>query len=82
MQPFFYVYILASDSNEGIHYTGVTGDLKQRLLDHNQGKCPNTARRGPWRIETAVAFRSQAKARAFEKYLKSGSGREFARRHF
>jgi predicted GIY-YIG superfamily endonuclease len=37
MQPFFYVYILASDSNEGIHYTAVTGDLKQRLLEHNQG---------------------------------------------
>jgi predicted GIY-YIG superfamily endonuclease len=82
MQPFFYVYILASDSNEEIHYTGVTGDLKQRLLEHNQAKCPNTARHRPWRIETAVAFRSQAKARAFEKYLKSGSGREFAPRHF
>jgi predicted GIY-YIG superfamily endonuclease len=82
MQTFFYVYILASDSNEGIHYTGVTRDLKQRLLEHNQGKCPNTARHRPWRIEAAVAFRSQAKARAFEKYLKSGSGREFARRHF
>jgi len=82
MRTFFYVYILASNSNEGTHYTGVTRDLEQRLLEHNQGKCPNTARRGPWRIETAVAFRSQAKARAFEKYLKSGSGREFARRHF
>jgi putative endonuclease len=82
MQTFFYVYILASDSNEGTHYTGVTRDLKQRLLEHNQGKCPNTAWHRPWRIETAVAFRSQAKARAFEKYLKSGSGREFALRHF
>src|SRR5215472_731924 len=33
-------------------------------------------------IETAVAFRSEAKARSFERYLKAGSGREFARRHF
>ncbi len=82
MQTFFYVYILTSDSKGGVHYTGVTRDLKQRLLDYNQGKCPMTARHRRWRIETAVAFRSQAKARAFEKYLKSGSGREFARRHF
>ena len=28
-----------------------------------------------------MAFSSEPKARAFEKYLKSGSGREFARRH-
>ena len=31
--------------------------------------------------ETAIAFTSEIKARAFEKYLKTGSGREFARRH-
>jgi len=28
-----------------------------------------------------VAFRCSEKASAFEKYLKSGSGRSFARRH-
>jgi len=33
-------------------------------------------------IEKPIAFASEAKARAFEKYLKSESGREFARRHF
>ena len=82
MQTFFYVYILTSDLKEGIHYTGVTRDLKQRLFEHNQGKCPTTARHRPWRIESAIVFRSQEKARAFERYLKSGSGREFARRHF
>jgi putative endonuclease len=37
---------------------------------------------GPWYIEVAVAFRSEAKARRFERYLKTGSGREFSRRHF
>ncbi len=82
MQAFFYVYILVSEANETIHYAGVRRDLEQRLLEHNQGKCPYTAQHRPWRIETAVAFRSEGKARAFEKHLKSGSGREFARRHF
>ena len=55
---------------------------KKRLLEHNQGKCPHTAQSKPWRIETAIAFRSEGKAGAFERYLKSGSGREFARRDF
>jgi hypothetical protein len=33
-------------------------------------------------METVVRFSSKDKARAFEAYLKTGSGREFARRHF
>ncbi len=82
MQPFSYVYILVSESEPSRHYTGMTENLAARLKDHNDGRCLHTAKHGPWRIETAVAFSSQAKALAFEKYLKSGSGREFARRHF
>jgi predicted GIY-YIG superfamily endonuclease len=82
MKSFFYVYIMVSQADEKTHYTGVARDLQERLLKHNQGGCAHTARHWPWRIETAVAFRSEKKARTFEKYLKSGSGREFARRHF
>ena len=82
MQSFFYVYILVSEANEKLHYTGLTRELEKRLLEHNQGKSPHTAQDRPWRIETAIAFRSEGKARAFERYLKRGSGREFARRHF
>ena len=82
MNGFYYVYILVSESNEMVHYSGTTRDLNARLDEHNRGKCPYTAKHRPWKIETAVAFRSQAKARHFESYLKTGSGREFARRHF
>ena len=81
MKDFFYVYILVSQAKETIHYTGITRDLERRLLEHNRGACPHTLQHRPWRIETAIAFKSESKARAFEKYLKSGSGREFARRH-
>jgi putative endonuclease len=49
---------------------------------HNTGKVSHTSKHKPWRIETAVAFSNKRKATAFERYLKSGSGREFARRHF
>ena len=82
MRRFYYVYVLISDTDQSIHYMGVTRDLSDRLREHNAGKCPHTAKYKPWKIETAIAFNSEAKARAFEKYLKTGSGREFARRHF
>jgi putative endonuclease len=82
MNRFFYVYILVSESDSSIHYTGITRNLSARLLKHNRGECLHTTKHKPWSVETAVSFTSQAKARAFEKYLKSGSGREFARRRF
>jgi putative endonuclease len=82
MKNFFYVYILIGKADGKNHYTGFTRDLQARLMKHNQAGCADTSRFRPWQIETAIAFRSEKKARAFEKYLKTGSGREFARRHF
>jgi predicted GIY-YIG superfamily endonuclease len=79
---FFYVYILVSKADRSFHYTGITIDLNERLSMHNRGKCNNTAVYRPWHVETAIAFTSETKARAFEKYLKTGSRREFARHHF
>jgi len=37
---------------------------------------------GPWKLIVEVGFGDKAEAFAFEKYLKSGSGRAFAKRHF
>jgi len=79
---FYYVYILTSEADEIHHYTGVTTNIEARLKAHNAGQVPHTAKCRPWRIETAVAFRSREKAVAFEKYLKSHSGRAFAVKHF
>jgi len=79
---FHYVYILVSESDPTRHYVGCTRDPGMRLKNHNKGNVPHTAKYRPWRIETCTAFKDKAKAVAFEAYLKSGSGREFARRHF
>ena len=76
-----YVYILESLAFPGKHYTGMTDDLRARLKRHNAGDVRNTARYVPWRLETYVAFAGEKKASAFETYLKSGSGRAFAKRH-
>ena len=82
MQKFYYVYILVDITTETHHYTGVTEDLHARLAKHNAGEVPHTSKFKPWRIQTAIAFDCKEKAYAFEKYLKTGSGREFAKRHF
>jgi predicted GIY-YIG superfamily endonuclease len=64
------------------HYPGHTADLKARLAEHKRGKCPHTAKHAPWRLRCYFAFHTEATARNFERYLKSGSGRSFAKRHF
>ena len=82
MQKFYYVYILVDITTETHHYTGVTEDLHARLAKHNAGEVPHTSKFKPWRIQTAIAFDGKEKACVFEKYLKTGSGREFAKHHF
>ena len=82
MQNFYYVYILIDTETEMHHYVGFTQDLSERLAKHNAGEVPHTSKFKPWRIQTAIAFDCKEKAVAFEDYLKSGSGREFAKRHF
>ena len=82
MKNFHYVYILVSESDESRHYTGITDKIDARLKAHNEGKVPHTSKYRPWKIETAIAFRSPEKAVEFERYLKSHSGRAFASKHF
>ena len=82
MQNFYYVYILIDTETEMRHYVGFTQDLSERLAKHNAGEVPHTSKFKPWRIQTAIAFDCKEKAVAFEDYLKSGSGREFAKRNF
>jgi predicted GIY-YIG superfamily endonuclease len=77
----FYVYILQSEADSEQFYTGLADDLRRRLAEHNEGLSLHTAKSRPWKLITYTAFADREKAAAFEKYLKSGSGREFARRH-
>jgi len=75
-----YVYILQT-INHPIHfYVGLTEDLKERLKAHNAGKVPHTSKSAPWKIKTYLAFSDEIQANNFEKYLKSASGRAFAKK--
>ena len=77
-----YVYILESEVSQGRFYAGVTTDLDRRVQEHNSGKSVHTNNYRPWTIATHIAFSDRSKALRFEKYIKSGSGRAFAKRHF
>jgi predicted GIY-YIG superfamily endonuclease len=76
------VYVLRSDAAPGRYYTGLTSDLDARLRAHNAELSTHTANGRPWRVVAAVTFADPTRAEEFERYLKSGSGRAFARRHF
>jgi predicted GIY-YIG superfamily endonuclease len=79
---FHSVYILESVTNPEHFYVGLTDNLYERLRKHNADEVPHTSKFKPWVIKTAIAFRDRERASAFEHYLKSGSGRAFARKHF
>ena len=75
-----YVYILRSLGYLDRYYVGVTADLRSRLETHNAGEVAHTSKYAPWAIKTYVAFSDEKQAIAFEKYLKSPSGRAFAKK--
>jgi putative endonuclease len=77
-----FVYILRSDVDPGRHYVGVTSDIDWRLEWHNRGPGGHTIDHRPWSSVVIVEFPTEQRALRFERYLKSGSGRAFARRHF
>ena len=77
-----YVYLLQSTSSPNQRYVGITDDLQKRLKQHNAGDSAHTAKCRPWKIVVAIRFEDDARAAAFERYLKSGSGRAFTNRHF
>ena len=81
MNDYHYVYTLQSLSQPNQIYTGRTENLQGRLNDHNAGKVPHTSKFRPWVIRSATAFKDKNRATAFERYLKSGSGRAFLHRH-
>lgn len=75
----YYVYLLlCSDLRT---YIGCTDDLKERIERHNKGNIPVTKDRLPVKLISYFAFSNKYTAYDFEKYLKSGSGRAFLKKH-
>jgi len=63
-------------------YIGFTQNIQARINAHNKGRVPHTSKFKPWTVLSYTSFSDRTKALAFEKYLKSGSGRQFIYKHF
>ncbi len=77
-----FVYVLKSADSPEYFSIGLTSNVAADVADHNDGRRPHTARRRPWELHIVVEFRDEPTAIRFARYLKSGSGRAFAKRHF
>ena len=74
----YYAYSLKCKDG---YYLGCTNDLKDRINRHQKGKISATADRLPIELDFYLAIKDKYKAFEFEKYLKSGLGRAFVKRH-
>ncbi|MBI5127484.1 GIY-YIG nuclease family protein [Candidatus Roizmanbacteria bacterium] len=76
----YYVYLLICKNSSS--YVGCTDNLKARIERHNKGYVPATKYLLPIKLISYVSFLNKNTAFKFEKYLKSGSGRAFIKKHF
>ncbi|MFH1507169.1 MAG: GIY-YIG nuclease family protein [Candidatus Omnitrophota bacterium] len=75
------VYILISKKYPDRIYIGLTEDVSRRIDEHNADKSSYSRKYGPWELITYTTFNDKKKAIKFEKYLKSGSGFAFLKKH-
>lgn len=78
----YYVYLIRSIKFPQTIYVGYTTDLKKRLATHNAGGSIHTKNDKPWELVIYLGFKEMDCAKQFEQYLKSQSGRAFARKRF
>ena len=78
----YYVYILKSVTFPAKNYIGYTTNIDHRLMVHNAGESLYTNKYKPWALRMCLTFQEESKAIAFEKYLKTGSGKAFIKNHF
>ena len=76
----FYAYLLRSEQNPKRFYYGFSSDLKKRLKVHSQGGNVSTKTGVPCTLAWYGGFESESAAIAFERYLKTASGKAFARK--
>jgi putative endonuclease len=62
------------------HYVGLTSDVGGRLHWRNEGPSGVTRASRPWSLVVSLEFGDATITGRFERYLKTGSGRAFARR--
>jgi putative endonuclease len=72
----FFVYSICSAERNYI-YVGLTDNPERRIGQHNAGYEKTTRAYAPFSILLIESFPTRLEARALEKYLKSGVGKEY-----
>jgi putative endonuclease len=72
----YYTYVLRSKLDNKL-YIGSTSNLKNRILQHNNGEVESTKDRRPLDLIYYEACLTEIKAQKREKYFKTGFGRRF-----
>jgi putative endonuclease len=71
-----YVYVIQSELDDGL-YIGMSGNLRRRFLQHQNGESQSTKGRRPWKLIYYEAYIDEQDAIGREVFLKSGGGRKF-----
>lgn len=71
----YYTYVILLTT--GDYYTGHAHDLQKRIKEHQRSAVFTTKNGKMKELVFYAAFKSEKKARAFEKYLKGSSGNAF-----
>ena len=80
--PMFWVYVLKNPT--GKFYVGQTGNLADRLSDHNKTDSVEghfTRKNGPWELVWREAHSSRGSAMKRERQIKRMKSSEWIRRH-
>ena len=70
------VYILYSDPCKKF-YTGQTGDIENRIIEHNKGETKSIRMCVPWRLVWNHEVGTRAKAMMLEKKIKARGAARF-----
>ncbi|MDH3892359.1 MAG: GIY-YIG nuclease family protein [candidate division Zixibacteria bacterium] len=71
----YYLYILQSEAIDRL-YIGVTGDLKNRIKRHNQGRSLSTKSARPWKVVHTEEFNTRSEAMMRESQLKKWKNKD------
>jgi len=75
------VYVIQSEIDNRL-YKGMTEHMDIRLNEHNSGRNFSTSPYRPWKLIYTKEFTDSIEARKWEKYLKSGKGREMLKSYY
>ena len=73
------IYVLQSEKDNRL-YVGMSSNIARRFQEHNLGYVFSTKGYLPWKLVYQEFIGTRVHAREREKYLKSGSGKEFLKK--